>query len=162
RGQTGCVTFGAFTTGAYERSNSRCSKPQAGSPKGRADTSTEPLGCRSHINMNIHPIFQNRTAAGQALAPELQFVGTDEHPLVLARPRGGVPVGFEIARLLHADLDIILVRKLGVPDLEELAMGAIAGGGVRVLNKALIEQLAIPAETVETVAAKEQAEIERR
>ncbi len=86
----------------------------------------------------------------------------DSDSLVLALPRGGVPVGFEIARALHADLDVFMVRKLGVPDQEELAMGAIASGGVRVLNEPLIRHLGLSPTTIERVTAREQHEIERR
>jgi len=82
--------------------------------------------------------------------------------LVLGLPRGGVPVAFEVARLLHAPLDVFVVRKLGVPYREELAMGAIARNGVRVLNQRVIEALRIPDWAVDTVAAREQIELERR
>src|SRR5262249_15106497 len=86
----------------------------------------------------------------------------DSNPLVLALPRGGVPVAFEIAQALHADLDILLVRKIGVPGQEELAMGAIASGGVRVLNESLIRQMGISPATIERITAHEEKEIERR
>jgi putative phosphoribosyl transferase len=82
--------------------------------------------------------------------------------LVLGLPRGGVPVAFEVARLLRAPLDVFVVRKLGVPYREELAMGAIARNGVRVLNQRVIEALRIPDWAVDTVAAREQIELERR
>jgi predicted phosphoribosyltransferase len=86
------------------------------------------------------------------------------HPdvLVLALPRGGVPVGFEVARALHVPLDVIVVRKLGVPGHEELAMGAISTGGVHVLNTEIIEQLGISEEVIDQVAEYEQQEMERR
>src|SRR5204863_3346254 len=77
-------------------------------------------------------------------------------------PRGGVPVGFEITRVLHADLDVFLVRKLGVPGQEEFAMGGIASGGVRVLNEALIQYLGVSPSVIDRVTAREQYEIERR
>jgi predicted phosphoribosyltransferase len=88
----------------------------------------------------------------------------DDHPdlLVLGLPRGGVPVAYEIARALHAPLDIFVVRKLGVPGHEELAMGAIASGGMRVLNDDVVQALAISQEQIEAVVAREQQEIERR
>src|SRR5688572_343843 len=106
--------------------------------------------------------FRDRNDAGSALARELsQYAGRDD-VVVLALPRGGVPVGFEIARELHAPLDVFLVRKLGAPDYEELAMGAIASGGTRVLNQAVIEQLRITPEQIEEVARSEQRELERR
>jgi predicted phosphoribosyltransferase len=82
--------------------------------------------------------------------------------LVLALPRGGVPVAFEVAQALNVPLDVFLVRKLGVPGYEELALGALASGGVRVLNQDVIASLNIPAELIEAVAAREQQELERR
>ena len=82
--------------------------------------------------------------------------------LVLALPRGGVPVAYEVAKQLKAPLDVFLVRKLGVPGHEELAMGAIASGGVRVVNKELVEYLGIPDEVIDAIAAVEQRELERR
>ena len=81
---------------------------------------------------------------------------------MLALPRGGVPVAYEVAKALKAPLDIFLVRKLGVPGHEELAMGAIASGGVRVVNKELVDYLGIPEEVIDAIAAVEQRELERR
>jgi len=81
---------------------------------------------------------------------------------VLALPRGGVPVALEVAKALRAPLDVFLVRKLGVPGHEELAMGAIASGGVRVLNREVVDRLRIPAKLIETAAAREQLELSRR
>jgi predicted phosphoribosyltransferase len=107
-------------------------------------------------------LFRDRSEAGQALARHLAEYADREDVLVLALPRGGVPVGYEVARALHAPLDVFLVRKLGVPGHEELAMGAIASGGVRVLNEALVEYLGIPDRVIDEVAADEQAELERR
>lgn len=105
--------------------------------------------------------FRDRTEAGrqlgQALAVRLR--STDD-PLVLGLPRGGVPVAFEVARTLHAPLDVIVVRKLGVPGWEELAMGALASGGVQVLNERVARD--IPAEVLEAVVARERRELERR
>jgi erythromycin esterase-like protein/predicted phosphoribosyltransferase len=96
------------------------------------------------------------------LAEQLrQYAGRDD-VVVLALPRGGMPVAFEVARALDAPLDVFLVRKLGVPGHEELALGAIATGGMRVLNKQLIESLGIPAEWIEGIDAKERRELERR
>lgn len=101
--------------------------------------------------------------AGQQLAVKLKAeTHCDRDVLVLALPRGGVPVGFEVAHAIHADLDILPVRKLGVPGHEELAMGAIAGGGHRVLNEQLILELGIPLEAVEHATAREREEIVRR
>lgn len=82
--------------------------------------------------------------------------------LVLALPRGGVPVAYEVAHVLNAPLDIFLVRKLGVPGHEELAMGAIASGGTRVLNQDVVRYLQIPDDVIDAVAADEQRELERR
>lgn len=106
--------------------------------------------------------FADRNEAGRALARELSdYVGRDD-VVVLALPRGGAPIGYEIARALHAPLDVFLVRKLGVPGYEELAMGAIASGGTRVLNEGVIEQLRITPGAIEEVAREEQHELERR
>lgn len=106
--------------------------------------------------------FTNRQQAGELLAAKLTAYTNRPDVLVLALPRGGVPVGFALARALHVPLDIFLVRKLGVPGQEELAMGAIASGEVRVLNEDVVQALAIPAVLIERVAAREQREIERR
>src|SRR5947199_10849565 len=107
-------------------------------------------------------LFHDRAEAGRVLAERLKRAIGHGSLLVLALPRGGVPVGFEIAQAFHADLDVFLVRKLGVPGHEELAMGAIASGGVRVLNHALIEELRIPAAAIDRVTEREQKEIARR
>jgi predicted phosphoribosyltransferase len=105
--------------------------------------------------------FADRADAGRQLALKLvQFEGPDT--LVLGLPRGGVPVAFEVATALHAPMDVFLVRKLGVPGHEELAMGAIASGGVRVINRSVIEELSIPRVVFDDVAAEEQTELERR
>lgn len=106
--------------------------------------------------------FHDRAEAGQALAEKLGAYANQPKVLVLALPRGGVPVAAEIAKQLHAPLDLFLVRKLGLPGYEELAMGAIATGGVRVLNRDVVDSLRISAETIEAVAAAEQRELERR
>jgi predicted phosphoribosyltransferase len=100
--------------------------------------------------------------AGQILAAQLSEYGNRPDVLVLALPRGGVPVAYEVARALHTPLDIFLVRKLGVPGREELAMGAIASGGVRVLNEEVVRELGIPDDVIASVAAGEQRELERR
>lgn len=112
--------------------------------------------------MFTSPLFRDRMEAGQVLAQRLQRVVEDPNPIVLALPRGGVPVAFEVAQGLHAELDLFLVRKLGVPGHEELAMGAVASGGVRVLNHALIEQLRITPSEIDRITVLEQHEIERR
>lgn len=107
-------------------------------------------------------IFQDRTDAGQKLAVKLTEYADREDVLILALPRGGVPVAFEAAKRLNAPLDVFLVRKLGVPGHEELAMGAIASGGVRVLNETVVNPLRIPDSIIDAVAEKEQRELERR
>src|SRR3954452_17609813 len=107
-------------------------------------------------------MFRDRREAGRVLAERLAAVVRNQDVIVLALPRGGVPVGFEVAQALPAELDIFLVRKLGVPGHEELAMGAIASGGVRVLNHDLIRQFGISNDLIERVTRREQQEIERR
>ena len=106
--------------------------------------------------------FRDRTEAGQMLAAILREYADRNDMVVLALPRGGVPVGFEVAKALNAPLDIFVVRKLGLPEQEELAMGAIASGGVRVLNRDLIRALGIPNEVVDRVTQEERRELERR
>ena len=106
--------------------------------------------------------YGDRIDAGQQLAENLMVYANHPDVLVLALPRGGVPVGFAVAEALHAPLDVLLVRKLGVPGHEELAMGAIASGGVRVLNEDLVHFLQIPLTVIDAVAAQEQQELDRR
>jgi len=107
-------------------------------------------------------IFSDRREAGRQLAGKLtHYVGRDD-VTVLALPRGGVPVGYEVARSLGAPLDVFVVRKLGVPGYEELAMGAVATGGVRVLNDEIVHALAIPPHLIDAVTAKEEKELLRR
>jgi len=107
-------------------------------------------------------LFADRMEAGEELAKKLMRYADRPDVIVLALPRGGVPVGFEVARALHVPLDVFVVRKLGLPGHEELAMGAIASGGVRVLNHDVIRALDIPEDVIEEVAAAEQQELERR
>ncbi|HET9484332.1 MAG TPA: phosphoribosyltransferase [Xanthomonadales bacterium] len=107
-------------------------------------------------------IFRDRRDAGRRLAGELARYRGREDVIVLALPRGGVPVGYEVAQALDVPLDVFLVRKLGVPGHEELAMGAIASGGVRVVNREVVTQLEIADRTLDAVAASEQQELERR
>jgi predicted phosphoribosyltransferase len=106
--------------------------------------------------------FQDRADAGRQLAALLVQYLDRTDLLVLGLPRGGVPVAFEVAAALGVPLDVCLVRKLGVPGHAELAMGAIASGGVEILNEELIRELRIPRALVEQVAAREQQELERR
>jgi|SRR5436190_2899030 len=108
------------------------------------------------------PRFQDRADAGRYLARLLDRYAGDPSVVVLALPRGGVPVGYEIAKALEVPLDVFLVRKLGVPGYEELAMGAIASGGVRVLNSEVVRRLNIPQRTIEAVEREELAELQRR
>jgi predicted phosphoribosyltransferase len=106
--------------------------------------------------------FASRREAGEKLAEKLSSYVNRRDVLVLGLPRGGVPVAYEIARALRAPLDVFLVRKLGVPGYEELAMGAIATGGVRVLNKDIMAQIDIPELVIDAVAQREQEELQRR
>lgn len=106
--------------------------------------------------------FRDRAEAGQLLATRLSSYAGQRDVLVLALPRGGVPVASEVARALHAPLDVIIVRKLGVPGQEELALGAIASGGVCILNEDVVRALRIPEELIHAEAAREQREVERR
>jgi predicted phosphoribosyltransferase len=107
-------------------------------------------------------IFRDRTDAGRQLGARLTRYADRPDVLVLALPRGGVPVAYEVAKELNAPLDVFLVRKLGVPGHEELAMGAIASGGVRVVNEDIVNYLRISAEVIDAVAAHEQRELARR
>lgn len=106
--------------------------------------------------------FRDRSQAGWLLARRLQRYAGRNDVIVLALPRGGVPVAYQIASALKAPLDVFVVRKLGVPGEEELAMGAIASGGVRVLSRELIEELGLTDEDVERVTQRELAELRRR
>ncbi|SRR6266496_1122484 len=107
-------------------------------------------------------IYRDRIDAGKKLALRLSYYANRDDVLVLALPRGGVPVAYEVARTLRAPLDIFLVRKLGVPGQEELAMGAISTGGVRVLNDDVVGYLRIPNDVIDAVADTELKELERR
>lgn len=107
-------------------------------------------------------LFRDRIDAGKKLAAQLKTYANRPDVIVLALPRGGVPVAYEVARELNAPLDVFLVRKLGVPGHEELAMGAIATGGTRILNDDVVTSLNLSDEAINRVAAKEQQELERR
>jgi putative phosphoribosyl transferase len=114
---------------------------------------------------NFDPIatrFRDRTDAGLRLADALAAYANRVDLLVLALPRGGVPVAAEVAKKLNAPLDILVVRKLGVPFHRELGMGAIATGGIRIVNKEVVDALGISTEDIETVASEEEQELERR
>jgi putative phosphoribosyl transferase len=107
-------------------------------------------------------VFQDRAEAGRVLADRLTKYAGSPDVVVLALPRGGVPVGFQVARSLGAPLDVLSVRKLGVPGREELAMGAIAGDGTQVINQQIVRELGIAEGKLQAVAAAEQQELERR
>src|SRR6266404_1118750 len=107
-------------------------------------------------------LFHDRREAGRYLAGRLTKYASRADAIVLGLPRGGVPVAYEVARSLRIPLDVFLVRKLGLPGHEELAMGAIASGGVRVLNEEVVRGLEVPHQIIEAVAAMEQRELERR
>ena len=106
--------------------------------------------------------FRNRAEAGRLLAERLREYAGRNDVVVLALPRGGVPVAYEVARALDAPLDVFLVRKLGVPGREELAMGAIASGGLIVLDQRIVRALGIPEQEIERIVAAEAAELRRR
>ena len=107
-------------------------------------------------------LFKDRHQAGQILASRLMAYANRPDVVVLALPRGGVPVGYEVAKALNVPLDVFVVRKLGVPGHEELAMGAIASGGVRVLNDEVVAALGIPPYMIDLITQREQRELERR
>ena len=110
----------------------------------------------------IQPLFLNRRDAGRQLAKLLQRYAHARDPLVLGLPRGGVPVAFEVARALHATLDIFMVRKLGVPGHEELAMGAIATGDVIVWNEDVLTEMRVPRDHIDATVERERTELARR
>jgi putative phosphoribosyl transferase len=112
--------------------------------------------------MRREPLFRDRHEAGRILAQYVIQSVLDAGPLVLALPRGGVPVGFEVAQALRAELDVFLVRKLGLPGQEELAVGAVASGGVRVLNEVLISELRLSRQLIDQITAREDRELKRR
>ena len=110
----------------------------------------------------MRDIFRDRIEAGQLLAEKLMRYANQPNVIVLGLPRGGVPVAFEVAKALHAPLDVFVVRKLGTPGRRELAMGAIATGGVRVLNEEVVRGLGIPMEMIDAVTEEEKQELKRR
>lgn len=107
-------------------------------------------------------LFRDRTDAGRELAKNLSGYADNTDVIVLALPRGGIPVGFQVAKRLNVPLDVFLVRKLGVPGHEELAMGAIASGGTRVMNENVLSMLRISDDELDEITAREQQELERR
>src|SRR5258708_35264550 len=106
--------------------------------------------------------YRNRSEAGEFLAAKLQHYANRPNILVLGLPRGGVPVAHDVAVALEAPLDVFVVRKLGLPGHEELAMGAIASGGVRVMNRDVLDYMPVSDRAVEDVVARELPELERR
>ena len=106
--------------------------------------------------------FRDRTEAGRRLARELARYANRADVVVLGLPRGGIPVAYEVARALEAPLDVFVVRKLGLPGQEELAVGAIASGGVRVVNEKLLKHRRVPAGVLDKIAAREERELVRR
>jgi putative phosphoribosyl transferase len=110
----------------------------------------------------MRDIFRDRIEAGQLLAEKLTRYANQPNVIVLGLPRGGVPVAFEVAKALRAPLDVFVVRKLGTPGRRELAMGAIATGGVRVLNEEVVGGLGISMEMIDAVTAGEKQELKRR
>lgn len=112
--------------------------------------------------MPPHMPFRDRVHAGQLLAEKLMQYANREGVLVLAVPRGGVPVGFEVAQALHAPLDVFVLRKLGAPWHEELGFGAVASGGVRIMEQETIDALGLTSEEIEAVVEREESELRRR
>src|SRR6266513_2893037 len=106
--------------------------------------------------------FADRAEAGRQLAEKLDEYAGREDVIVLGLPRGGVPVAYKVAKRLRAPLDVFIVRKLGVPGFEELAAGAIASGGVRVLNEDVMRSIPNAEQVIESITAKETAELQRR
>lgn len=110
----------------------------------------------------MQPYFLDRSDAGRRLADRLTRFADQQDVMILALPRGGVPVAYEVARALNAPLDVFLVRKLGFPGHPELAMGAIATGGVRILDQFLIQMYGVRPEVIDRITASEKLELERR
>jgi len=115
-----------------------------------------------HLAEDHRQLFVNRRGAGQTLATYLSKYAGGNDVIVLALPRGGVPVAYEVAQALGVPLDLFLVRKLGTPGHRELAMGAIASGGIRVLNEDVVRWYSIPTSVIENVVREEQEELQRR
>ena len=115
-----------------------------------------------HTHSGNQPRFHDRTDAGRAVAAELTAYAGRSDLLVLALPRGGVPVAYEVARALGAPLDVFLVRKLGLPGHEEFAMGAIASGGIRLINEEVVREFGVTDAEIAAVSAAEERELERR
>lgn len=129
---------------------------------GEVSERLSPSNCLEILILSLTMKFSNRTQAGRLLAEKLTAYANRPDTLVLGLPRGGVPVAFEVAKALHLPLDICLVRKLGTPHHEELAMGAIATGGVIAINEDVVKDERITQQIIDEVAAREQRELERR
>ena len=108
------------------------------------------------------PIFKDRSDAGRKLAAHIKDIMAGEDLIVLGLPRGGVPVAYEVARALGAPLDVFVVRKIGVPGDEEFAMGAIASGGIRIINEAVVRQAGVSDNDIAVAIAQEQLVLDRR
>src|SRR5260370_9191729 len=118
---------------------------------------------KNQVERNIMvKVYRDRREAGREVATKLTAYAQRQDVLVLALPRGGVPVGYEVAKALQAPLDVFVVRKLGVPGHEELAMGAIATGGIGLINEEAVPMLHIPKQVIDAVVAKEQRALERQ
>jgi putative phosphoribosyl transferase len=115
-----------------------------------------------HSTQGVPMLLQDRFEGGRMLAASLKQFANRSDVVILALPRGGVPVGYEVAKALNVPLDVFIVRKLGAPGQEELAMGAIASGGVLLLNHNIVDALGIPEHVINAAAAREQHELERR
>src|SRR5437762_11894235 len=120
-------------------------------------------GIGGTCRLRLHAmLFEDRFHAGRELASKLGEFRDRDDTVVLALPRGGVPVGYEVAKAIHAPFDVFVVRKLGVPGQEELAMGALASGGIIVLNDDIVQSLRIPADVIHRVAQLEERELTRQ
>jgi predicted phosphoribosyltransferase len=142
----------------------RSDQPAAGLFFRTIPSSSGPIRNMQHAEGRclMKPRFQDRHDAGRKLATLLTRYANDRRAIVLALPRGGVPVAVEIAAALNAELDILTVRKIGVPGQEELAMGAVASGGVRVLDDGLIHELHVSEQAIEAITSREVRELSRR
>lgn len=136
----------------------------AGSPRGETEPSDPALGSEWVVPTRLHEprVFRDRREAGWALGRALARYAGRPDTVVLAIPQGGVPVGFEVALSLDAPLDVFLVRKLGLPRNDEYTIGAIASGGVRMVDEARLREMGIPTAAVERVVQKEERELRRR
>src|SRR5687767_2051020 len=128
----------------------------------RRDTGGLRIGCEEASMFRNSEAYRDRREAGRELAGALHQYADRDDVIVLGLPRGGVPVAFEVATALNAPLDVFLVRKLGTPGHRELAMGAIASGGIKVINDDVVRYLGISDEQIDAVAREEQQELERR